>query len=290
MKMKDRAFVKKTLAEMEFENTPIQLQLEDKGTNYIFYQSSFLLTQLKYYPFFQLGAIAIFLFISYLLFSTARRSEQNQVWVGMAKETAHQLGTPISSMMAWIELMRMRDQDSETVTELEKDVKRLSVISERFSKIGSAPTMKEENIIKVVYDTIEYLKPRTSRKVSFSTNVRPDGSIIVPVNPGLFEWVVENVCKNSIDAMSGDGFISINILEEGNYIHIDVTDTGKGLTRSKFKTIFEPGYTSKKRGWGLGLTLSKRIIEEYHKGKIFVKSSMVNEGTTIRISLKKGKV
>ena len=285
--MKDSVAVKKVLATMEAENTPIELQLENRGKNYIFYQSSYLLTQLRYYPLFQLGIIAIFLFIAYMLFSTARRSEQNQVWVGMAKETAHQLGTPISSIMAWLELMRMQNIDQQTVLELDKDVKRLGTIAERFSKIGSAPSLKEDNIVRIIYDTVEYLKPRTSRKVNFSINLSKNSDVIVPVNAGLFEWVIENLCKNSIDAMSGSGEIAINILEEENSVQIDLSDTGKGINRSNFKTIFQPGYTSKKRGWGLGLTLAKRIISEYHKGKIFVRTSVINEGTTIRILLKK---
>jgi signal transduction histidine kinase len=287
LQMKDTAKVAKLIAHMETENTPIELQLENIGKNYIFYQSSFLLTQLRYYPLFQLGIIAIFLFISYMLFSTARRSEQNQVWVGMAKETAHQLGTPISSIMAWLELMRMQNMDQQTVTELDKDVRRLGTIAERFSKIGSAPSLKEDNIVRIIYDTVEYLKPRTSRKVNFSINLPVNHDVIVPVNAGLFEWVIENLCKNSIDAMSGSGDIAINIAEEGSNVVIDLTDSGKGISRANFKTIFQPGYTSKKRGWGLGLTLAKRIISEYHKGKIFVRSSVINEGTTIRIVLKK---
>jgi len=286
LQMKDTAYAFRKIRAMEIENTPIELQLENQGKNFIFYQSSFLLTQLKYYPVFQLGIIAIFLFISYFLFSTSRRAEQNQVWVGMAKETAHQLGTPISSIMALIELLKMQNMDADTVKELDKDVKRLSTIAERFSKIGSDPILKEDDVTRILYDTIDYLKLRTSKKVNFTMNIGRDTPMIAPVNAGLFEWVIENVSKNSIDAMSGEGNLNITVFEETGYLFIDISDTGKGLPRSKFKTIFEPGYTSKLRGWGLGLTLSKRIIEEYHKGKIFIKSSVLNEGTTMRIQLK----
>jgi two-component system, sporulation sensor kinase D len=283
----DTAFLKKTLASMEVENTPITLTLEGQASCYIFYKNSYLLTQLRYYPYFQLGIIGLFLFIAYMLFSTARRSEQNQVWVGMAKETAHQLGTPISSIMAWVELMKMNNMDSETVTELEKDTKRLSTIAERFSKIGSAPSQKVDNVIRVIYDTVDYLKPRTSKRISFTINVPRDRTLLVPLNAGLFEWVIENICKNAIDAMSGNGSITIDVTEDKKSVYIDIADTGKGIPRSQFKTIFRPGYTSKKRGWGLGLTLAKRIMKEYHTGNIFVQSSVVDVGTIIRIVLKK---
>ncbi|MCX6273365.1 MAG: HAMP domain-containing sensor histidine kinase [Bacteroidetes bacterium] len=287
LQMRDTNFVRKTLTSMAAENTPIALNLEGIGSNIIFYKSSYLLTQLKFYPLFQLGVIALFLFIAYMLFSTARRSEQNQVWVGMAKETAHQLGTPISSIMAWVELMKMNDENNDMVGELEKDTKRLGTIADRFSKIGSSPSLKEDNVVRVIRETVDYLKPRTSKKVSFTINTPHDEAIIVPLNPGLFEWVIENLCKNSTDAMVGNGSITIDIMEEKKLVIIDVTDTGKGIPRSQFKTIFHPGYTSKKRGWGLGLTLSRRIIKEYHKGKIFVKNSVVDQGTTIRIILNK---
>jgi len=285
LKMQSPDFARKTLLEMQKESTPIELSLKDEGKRYIFYKSSFLLTQLRFFPFFLLGVIAVFLFVSYLLFSTARRSEQKQVWVGMAKETAHQLGTPISSIMAWVELMKMRDTDQETVKELEKDVHRLSTIAERFSKIGSEPSLKPDDLVRIVTETVEYLKLRTSRKVAYKIVSPPAGQIIIPLNAGLFEWVIENVCKNSVDAMSGNGFINIEIQETDKFVTIDITDSGKGIPRSQFKTIFNPGFTSKKRGWGLGLTLARRIIHEYHKGKIFVKSSGLNEGTTIRIQL-----
>ncbi len=286
-KIRDSARLKETLYQMETENQPIRLALAGQGSTYIFYQSSYLLTQLRYYPYFQLGIIAVFLLISYVLFSSARRSEQNQVWVGMAKETAHQLGTPISSIMAWVELMKMDQVSTETIDELEKDTRRLGTIAERFSKIGSAPSLKIDDVVRVVYETVDYLRPRTSKNVAFHVMFPRDKAILVPLNQGLFEWVVENICKNAIDAMSGNGSITIELSEDRKHVYIDITDTGKGIPRSQFKTIFHPGFTSKKRGWGLGLTLSRRIMQEYHKGKIFVKASVVDEGTTIRILLHK---
>ncbi|MBM3403349.1 MAG: HAMP domain-containing histidine kinase [Bacteroidetes bacterium] len=285
--MQDTANVARILAHMKTQNTPIRVQLSNQGVRYIYYKDSFLLTQLQYYPYFQLGIIGIFLFIAYLLFSTARRSEQNQVWVGLAKETAHQLGTPLSSMIAWIELFKMKGLDPEIVDELGKDIDRLQTITDRFSKIGSASRLGEENLVAIIYDTITYIRSRTSSKVDFIINKPADAEIKIPINRHLFSWVIENLCKNAVDAMDGQGTVDIQLGEENRQIWIDVTDTGKGIPKSKFRTIFHPGFTSKQRGWGLGLTLSKRIIENYHNGKIFVKSSVLNKGTTIRIILRK---
>ncbi len=286
-KMKDPAFVLRTISSMTSQNKPIRIDLADTGTRYIFYQDSFLLTQLKYYPIVQFGVIGIFLFIAYLLFSYARRSEQNQVWVGMAKETAHQLGTPLSSMVAWVELLKLKGVDQETVTELEKDVQRLETITDRFSKIGSSAQLEKTNVVDVIYNMITYLRSRVSAKVSFELHPMPPAEIMVPLNMHLFEWVIENLCKNAADAMEGNGTVSIEITEDIDHIHIDVSDTGKGIPKSRFRTIFSPGFTSKQRGWGLGLTLSRRIIQNYHSGKIFVKNSTLNKGTTFRIILKK---
>jgi len=286
-KMQDKAWVRKTIDNMGSQNTPIKIDLAGTGIHYIYYQDSFLLTQLKYYPIVQFGIIAIFLLIAYLLFSYARKSEQNQVWVGMAKETAHQLGTPLSSMMAWMELLKLKGLDEDTVREIEKDVQRLETITDRFSKIGSAARLEQINIVEVVYESVAYIRSRTSTKVHFE--IHPDRNQVIPVsiNLHLFEWVIENLCKNAVDAMDGSGSVNIDITEEGAHIQIDIGDTGKGIPKSRFKTIFNPGFTSKKRGWGLGLTLSKRIIENYHSGKIFVKSSTLNKGTIFRILLKK---
>lgn len=285
--LKDSNYVSRMVSVMESENEPIEIILPDHGKTYIFYKNSFLLTQIMYYPLVQFIVIGVFLFISYLLFSTARRSEQNLVWIGMSKETAHQLGTPLSSMMAWIELLKIKGVNDEAVMELEKDVKRLENITERFSKIGSPAKLEPENLVDIIYESIDYLTPRTSKKVTYTVNLPPDTNLIVPVNRQLFEWVLENLCKNAVDAMNGIGKISIHISEEENQVLIDLEDTGKGIAKSKFKTVFNPGFTSKKRGWGLGLSLSKRIIEDYHNGKIFVKSSVPDHGTVMRIVLRK---
>ncbi len=287
VKMKDSAFVKKILNEMSYENQPTKLELPEQGKTYIFYKDSSLLTQLKYFPYFQIVFIAFFIFIAYFLFSSARRAEQNSVWVGMSKETAHQIGTPLSSIMAWLELLKMKGIEDEAIQEIEKDVNKLEKITDRFSKIGSSAKLQEHNIISIVKDTISYFKSRSSKKVKYIVNHPEDKIITAPVNLHLFEWVIENLCKNAIDAMSGNGTITINIFQNTKNVTIDFKDTGKGIPKSHYKNIFNPGFTSKKRGWGLGLSLSQRIIKDYHKGKIFVKSSGPNEGTTFRIILNK---
>ncbi len=284
----DSQDVENTIDDMKGQNPPISIELPTHGTCHVFYKNSFLLTQLKYYPLAQFGVIGMFLFVAYILFSMARNAEQNQVWVGMSKETAHQLGTPLSSLMAWMELLKLKGIDEDTVKEVEKDIKRLENITERFSKVGSPPQLLQSDIVNIVNKAIEYLKPRLSKNTQFSINVTPGNkSIEVPVNPNLFEWVVENICKNAVDAMGGNGKISIDIIEQKKHVVVDITDSGKGISKYKFNELFKPGYTSKKRGWGLGLSLSKRIIENYHKGRLFVKSSQINKGTTFRIMLKK---
>jgi len=286
-KMEDARFVEQTLNSMASHNAPIKVNLANTGIHLIYFEDSFLLRQLQYYPYVQLAVITVFLFIAYLLFSYARKSEQNQVWVGMAKETAHQLGTPLSSMIAWIELLKLKGLDNETVTEIEKDVQRLETITDRFSKIGSAAKLEKLNIVQVVHQAVGYISSRTSQKVKFEVSPPPIKIMEIPLNLHLFEWVIENLCKNAVDAMEGSGLITIEITDDVDHIHIDITDTGKGIPKSRFKTIFHPGFTSKSRGWGLGLTLSKRIVENYHNGKIFVKSSTLGKGTTFRIILKK---
>jgi len=286
-KMKDSVFVDRALASMQSQNNPIEVNLADTGIRYIFYKDSFLLTQLKYFPFVQFGVIGVFLLIAYLLFSTARKSEQNQVWVGMAKETAHQLGTPLSSMIGWVELLKLKGLDEETVAEIEKDVLRLETNTDRFSKIGAATRLEPFNIVQVVYDAVNYIKSRISPKVRFTVTPDRPVQIVAPINLHLFEWVIENLCKNAVDAMEGNGSIHIEVTEDEGQVMIDLSDSGRGIQKSRFKTIFHPGYTSKARGWGLGLTLSKRIIENYHAGKIFVKSSTLGKGTVFRIILKK---
>jgi signal transduction histidine kinase len=272
---------------------PIQVTLRDPATNevfgtqYIYYRNSFLLTQLIAYPYIQLSVIAIFGFISYLAFNYSKAAEQNRVWVGLAKETAHQLGTPLSSLMAWIEVIR---EDPEMrgkglVEELEKDIQKLKVVTERFSSIGSVPALRKENVVTLVNNVVTYLRPRVSSKVKIEVFTLSE-NIFANVHAPLFEWVVENLCKNAVDAMGNTGTIAIKILRgnEGK-VFIDVSDTGKGIPRSKMNMVFRPGFTTKKRGWGLGLTLAKRIIDTYHNGKIYVKNSEENEGTTFRIIL-----
>ena len=286
-KLSDSTNIAAFIADMASENKPIKIELPELGTNYIYYKDSALLTQIRYYPFIQFTVIGVFLLISYVLFSSARKSEQNLVWIGMSKETAHQIGTPLSSIMAWIELMKMKGIKDEALDEIENDVKRLEAITDRFSKIGSPPNLEPMNIVELIYESVDYLRPRISKKIRIDVNLPRDREIIVPMNMHLFEWVIENICKNSVDAMNSSGTISIDIQEETTQVIVDIEDTGKGVAKSHFKSIFNPGFTSKKRGWGLGLSLSKRIIENYHKGKIFVKNSVVGQGTVIRIVLRK---
>jgi len=275
------------IKEMEKANTPIKIDLPQQGTCYVMYEESTVLTRLRYFPYIQFFFIFVFIIIAYIVFSFARKSEQDQVWVGMSKETAHQLGTPISSLLAWYEILKEQEVDSQILNEIKKDINRLETIAQRFSKIGSVPELKNENIVQVINEFMTYLQTRLSSRVEIKIN-HSSPEIYLPLNKYLFEWVIENICKNSVDAMNGKGVIIIDIIEEGKRIHIDITDTGKGIPQQRFKQIFKPGYTSKNRGWGLGLTLAKRIVEIYHKGKIFVKSSAIDRGTTIRISLKKG--
>lgn len=286
-KLKDPEFMRELIASMVGENEPIIIDLPDFGKSYIFYKNSALIDQIKYYPYVMLLIIGVFLFIAYFLFSTSRKAEQNLVWIGMSKETAHQLGTPLSSLIAWVELLKMKGHYHDEITEIEKDIKRLENITDRFSKIGSPPKLEPENLTGIIYESIHYLRPRTSSKVKYEVNLPPDQALIIPLNRHLFEWVFENLCKNAVDAMNGHGTISIQVTEVPDQIFIDFEDTGKGIHKSYFKTIFHPGFTSKKRGWGLGLSLSKRIIEDYHRGKIFVKSSVADRGTVIRVVLHK---
>lgn len=278
-------YLRKQLQIMKSQHKPIDIALLGNQKNFIYYKDSILLTQLRYYPFFQLAVISLFLLVSYFAFSASRKAEQNQVWIGMAKETAHQLGTPLSSLIAWIEFLKLKGIGTDITNEIEKDIHRLNTITERFSKIGSAPKLQKENLNAVLQNAINYIKSRTSGRVIFSIQASSD--IFVPLNVPLFEWVIENLCKNAIDAMNGEGKMNISVTDQQQYIYVDFTDTGKGIAKSKFKTIFKPGFTTKNRGWGLGLSLSKRIIEEYHSGEIFVKQSESGKGATLRIVLKK---
>ena len=284
----DQKYLSEQLEIMKTQHEPIKILYDEKNNryNYLYYKNSVILTQLKRYPYYQLSIIGVFILVSYFAFSSSRKAEQNQVWVGMSKETAHQLGTPISSLNAWIGLIREseKSKQEEYLNELQNDVKRLELITERFSKIGSAPELKSEKVGEALADSIRYLNSRTSDKVEFIL-VNEDEETTALMNIPLFEWVVENLCKNAIDAMTGVGKITMQIHSEAEKVLIDITDTGKGIAPSKFKTVFKPGFTTKKRGWGLGLSLAKRIIEEYHQGKIFVKESS-DKGTTFRIELK----
>lgn len=282
----DTLRVQEVIESLSGKNPPITIQLPSYGTCQVHYANSFLLTQLRYYPLAQFLIIGIFLMVAYILFSTARNAEQNQVWVGMSKETAHQLGTPLSSLVGWIEILKMKGVDIGTIKEITKDVKRLENITERFSKIGSPAKLIPVNIIETTREAVEYMKNRTSKKVTFKI-LSSDKEVMVPLNTNLYEWVIENICKNAVDAMDGVGSLTVEIEDQPRNVVIDITDTGKGIIASKHKTIFNPGYTSKQRGWGLGLSLSKRIIENYHKGKLFVKRSEINKGTTFRIILNK---
>ncbi len=278
--------VRALILNMQTANPPIKIILQDQES-YVLYQDSWILTQLRYYPFVQFGVVGLFILIGYYFFSTSRRAEQNRVWVGMAKETAHQLGTPLSSLLGWVEYIKSKGEDMTLATELEKDVKRLEIITDRFSKIGSVPELKPLDLKEVLKRAITYHEVRSSKKVIFSIEDHSSGNRLVKMNEALFNWVMENLIRNAIDAMSGKGSITLSIMEENESIHLDVSDTGKGMSAQHKKNVFNPGVTSKKRGWGLGLTLSKRIIEEYHSGKILVKSSKINEGTTFRITLQR---
>lgn len=288
-KIQDSVYVQNLIVAMENQNPPIVINLPHTGKRYIYYKDSVLQTRLKYFPLAILIAMAIFIILGYLIFSTSRKAEQNQVWAGLAKETAHQLGTPLSSMIAWIDLLRMREVDESSLVELEKDVHRLEVITDRFSKIGSIPKLKLADVGAVVIDFVDYLKTRTSKKVHYKIDVEAENgqNIVAPLNEPLFGWVIENLCKNAVDAMAGDGHIYIEITEDTQNVYLDISDTGKGIASKNYKSIFRPGFTTKKRGWGLGLSLADRIITNYHKGKIFVKRSVIGRGTTIRIQLKK---
>ena len=283
--MHDTVYVRHQLEIMRDENDPLQIEFMNTGKATIFYRTSDLVQQMRYYPVIQFIVFALFLLIAYLLFSYARRSEQNQVWAGMAKETAHQLGTPLSSLMGWVELMKLQEEPFVGTEEMEKDIERLQVVADRFSKIGSVPVLEPTDINAVIRETMDYLQKRFS-KFDFEINI-PENELIIPLIPSLFRWVLENLTKNAIDAMGDHGKITLDLIDDNDHIHIDLSDTGKGIPKSQIKLVFNPGYTSKKRGWGLGLSLARRIIEDYHKGKIGVKSSVVGQGTTFRITLRK---
>ncbi|MCB9446768.1 MAG: HAMP domain-containing histidine kinase [Flavobacteriales bacterium] len=285
VRAQDPAYLKHMIEVMKEEHPPIEVDLI-KGKNYVYYRNSTILMQLKYYPLVQLAVISLFIVVSYFAFSSSRKAEQNQVWIGMAKETAHQLGTPLSSLVAWLELLKLKGVDDSTTAELQKDVSRLETITERFSKIGAIPKLDRTNLMEVLRNTMTYMQSRSPRKVSFDIHSKEE-AVHAPINAPLFEWVVENLIRNAVDAMSGEGKLNITVTDQLQYVYIDVSDTGKGIPKSQYKSVFQPGFTTKKTGWGLGLSLSKRIIENYHKGKIFVKQSDSGKGSTFRIVLKK---
>jgi K+-sensing histidine kinase KdpD len=289
-KLNDSAYMMNSLKRIRERNKPIMINLENGHYNLIYYKDSIILTMLRYYPYTQLGIIIFFIFVSYLAFRSSRKAEQNQVWVGMSKETAHQLGTPTSSLSGWIEVLQQKYPDISITKELALDVERLEKVTERFSRIGSKPALTNGNIIEIISHTVEYLKLRTSSKVKIIIDFKIDKEIKVPVNAALFEWVIENVFKNAVDSMEGNGEITVKVAETEKHALVDISDTGKGIPKSAFNKIFNPGFTTKQRGWGLGLSLAKRIIEEYHHGKIFVRHSEVGKGSCIRIVLKKAKL
>ena len=264
----------------------INIHLDDDEVMQICYDESVMLKRLASYPYIQLGIVFIFVVVAIFALLSSKRAEQNKVWVGLSKETAHQLGTPISSLMAWAQVLKDTYPDDKLLPEMDKDVQRLQVIAERFSKIGSHPETNPENISEVISHVVDYIGPRTSNHVVISTQL-PAQPFYANISAPLFEWVVENLCKNAVDAMDGAGSITISAHEEPVRFVVEVADTGKGIPKNRFSTVFQPGFTTKARGWGLGLSLSKRIIEEYHNGRIFVKTSEINKGTTFRIELNK---
>jgi signal transduction histidine kinase len=289
-KLDDFKYYRKELEKIKEENEPIVNNLENGHYNLIYYKDSIILTMLIFYPYIQLAIIILFILVSYQAFSSSRKAQQNQVWVGMSKETAHQLGTPTSSLAGWIEILQNNYPDIPVTAELARDVERLEKVTERFSRIGSKPSLTKENIVPIISRTVDYLKSRASSKVKFIYDYNSKNEILVPVNSALFEWVIENVSKNAIDAMEGSGEITIRIAETEKHALIDILDTGKGIPKSAFKKIFNPGFTTKQRGWGLGLSLARRIVEEYHHGKIFVRHSEMGKGSCIRIVMNKAKI
>lgn len=284
----DPAYFKNQLKIMISQHEPIEVELYGGEMWYIYYKDSTLLSQLRVFPYIQLSLIAVFLIIAYSVFNSMKRSEQNQVWVGMAKETAHQLGTPISSLMAWLELIKSKfdAENDPLLQEMELDIQRLEVIADRFSKIGSKPILEPHNIYEVVNKFVNYFKIRVSDKITFSLS--GDQHTEALINTPLFEWVLENILKNATNAISTKGDIHIAITDNiaKELIYIDISDTGKGIPKHRFDAVFQPGFTTRKRGWGLGLSLTKRIVQNYHQGEVFVKESEIGKGTTFRIVLK----
>ena len=280
----NQQFLNEKLADLKNSSNIIVMDISPDNRQYLYYEDSKLLQRLSYYPYVQLLVMLAFIAVVYFAVLSTKKAEQNKVWVGLSKETAHQLGTPISSLMAWMELLESLGVDAETVAEMNKDVKRLSTIASRFSKIGSKPQMESENLNDAVARSSSYMSSRISSRINLTVDL-DSNALPAMISAPLFEWVMENLIKNAVDAMEGSGAIAVTTGKEKDYVYVEVADTGKGISRKNFKTIFNPGYTTKKRGWGLGLTLAKRIIEQYHAGKIYVKTSEPGIGTTFRIDL-----
>jgi signal transduction histidine kinase len=287
-KIDDPLYLEMMLKKIKEKNKPIIINLGNGHYNLIYYKDSIILTMLMYYPYIQLGIIILFIIVSYLAFSSSRIADQNKVLVSMSKETAHQLGTPTSSIAGWVEVLQHRYPQLTITKELVRDVERLEKVTERFSRIGSKPALTAENLVGILSHTIDYLKSRTSSKVRFITEFDHKKEILIPLNSALFEWVIENISKNAIDAMEGSGDISFRITEAEKNVIVDISDTGKGIPKSAIKKIFTAGFSTKQRGWGLGLSLARRIIEDYHNGRIFVRYSEVGRGSCIRIIMNKG--
>jgi len=286
IKSKDPAYLKAQLEIMKEQNNPIEINFAKNRKQFIYYRNSDLLNKLSYYPLTLILILALFLSLIYMMFTSSKIAEQNKLWTGMAKETAHQIGTPLSSLLGWIAILKMENVNDKYVHEIEKDVHRLNTIANRFSKIGSLPKLKKSDIISATKNAYEYLEFRSSKQISFKF-ISNEKELFCNLNEELYEWVIENLIKNAIDAMLGKGKLTLSITSENNKVILNISDTGKGMSKSQFRKIFEPGFTTKKRGWGLGLSLSQRIIEDYHTGKIIVKSSEVNKGTTFQIILDK---
>ncbi len=285
-KAKDSLYIKQLIIKFKKENNPIEITYEGQLLSTLYYGNSPLLNKLKYYPLALLVIIVLFAAVAYFFYKSTKTADQNKLWTGMAKETAHQIGTPLSSLVGWTEILRSENVSKDYLIEIEKDITRLQTITDRFSKIGSVPTLKKADIVTETIDSYDYLKARSSKLINFEIDT-PNNPIYVKLNTQLFSWTIENLVKNAIDAMKGRGDLKLTISEDEKYVKVQVKDTGKGISKSYFNTIFRPGYTSKKRGWGLGLSLAKRIIEDYHKGKIKVLTSEIGKGTTMQISIKK---
>jgi two-component system, sporulation sensor kinase D len=286
LKAENPKYLYKQLQHAREENDSLVIELGPDNYQLLFYRDSILLRRLIFFPYVQLAVIILFILVSYIAFNVSRKAEQNEVWTGLSKETAHQLGTPISSLIAWMELLEHTNLDRSTILEMRKDTSRLEKITDRFSKIGSQPALKKTNLTEILKESLDYIKNRGPKTIDYLLDL-PSKPIFVTLNETLFEWVIENLLKNATDAVEGKGRVILHAADVQNSVIVDVEDSGKGIAKSRFRTIFKPGYTTKKRGWGLGLSLSKRIIETYHNGRIFVFSSDPNDSTIIRIMLKK---